>query len=316
MTQPGSGFGMGSPPGGYGGPPGGGYGGPFGPPGGGYGGPPGGYGGGYGPPDGPSILGGGPTPPGAGYRPPKKSGSGAILALVVVAVLLLGGIVTGFVVLLAKRGASIAADPSTLPSKQASVAYKHLPAGCDVVLRANVAQMLTVPSVKTHLQPVLDEIQSGATTDPDAKQLDELFKASGVDAKTDLKDFAACVKGLNGPESQQKFLFVIAGDLRAETLVPAWEKIDRRSREKPVVSRSDGRMVGRARTLDGDSIIAGQASDGAIVFSNDEMLFAGAARSLRPTRASTASPRRRTPRSRWARPWCGTRCPTQGRTPS
>src|SRR5438128_10576521 len=37
-------------------------------------------------------------------------------------------------------------------------------------------------------------------------------------------------------------------------------------------------MVGRMRATDGDSIIAGQASDGAIVFANDEMLFAGAAR--------------------------------------
>jgi hypothetical protein len=267
MTQPGSGFGMGSPPGGYGG----GHGGAF-------GGPPGGYGGGYGPPEGPSIMGGGPMPPGAGYRPPKKSGSGVIVALVVVAVLLLGGIVTLLVVLLAKKGGSIAADPSTLPAKQASVAFKHLPAGCDVVLRANAAQMLTVPAVKTHLLPVLEEMQSGAASDPDSKQIDELFKASGIDAKNDLKDFAACVKGVNGPESQQKFLFVMAGDLRPETVVAAWEKVDRRSIEKPVVSKSDGRMVGRTRSADGESIIGGQAADGAIVFSNDEMLFAGAAK--------------------------------------
>lgn len=37
-------------------------------------------------------------------------------------------------------------------------------------------------------------------------------------------------------------------------------------------------MVGRTRTKEGDAIIAGQAADGAIVFANDESLFAGAAK--------------------------------------
>lgn len=280
MTQPGGGFGLGSPPGGYGGgPPGGGYGGPpagpFGPP---PQGPFGPSGGGYGSPGGPSILGGGgPVPAGGGFRPPKK-GNGGLIALIAVAVLLLGGIVTIMVVLLAKKSGPIAADPSTLPSKQASVAFKHLPSGCDVVMRANVAQMLEVPAVKTHLLPIFEELQTDAATDPDAKSVDDLFKAAGIEPKKDLKDFAVCVKGINGPESQQKFLFVIAGDLRPETIVPAWEKVDRRTADKPTVSKSDGRMVGRARTKEGDAIIAGQAADGAIVFANDESLFAGAAK--------------------------------------
>ncbi len=216
-------------------------------------------------------------PAGGGFRPPKK-GNGGLIALIAVAVLLLGGIVTIMVVLLAKKSGPIAADPSTLPSKQASVAFKHLPSGCDVVMRANVAQMLEVPAVKTHLLPIFEELQTDAATDPDAKSVDDLFKAAGIEPKKDLKDFAVCVKGINGPESQQKFLFVIAGDLRPETIVPAWEKVDRRTADKPTVSKSDGRMVGRARTKEGDAIIAGQAADGAIVFANDESLFAGAAK--------------------------------------
>ena len=32
--------------------------------------------------------------------------------------------------------------------------------------------MLTVPAVKTHLLPVMEEFQNGAASDPDAKQLD------------------------------------------------------------------------------------------------------------------------------------------------
>lgn len=265
MTQPGGGFGLGSPPGGYGGPPQGGYGSP-----GGHGSP-----GGYGSPGGPSILGGGPVPVGGGHRPPKKSGGG-LVALVVVAVLLLGGIVTLMVVLLVKKGGSIAADPSSLPAKQASVAYRHVPPGCDMVVRANVAQLMDVPAVKTHLLPILDELEVSAATDPDARALDELLRSAGIDPKKDLKDFAACIQGVNLPESQQKFLFVLGGDLRPDTLVPAWEKVDRRSADKPVVTKTDGRFVGRARTLDGDMIIAGQGADAAIVFTNDEALFAGA----------------------------------------
>lgn len=275
MTQPGSGFGLGAPPGGYGG---GGYGGGGasggGGSGGGYGGPPPG---GYGPAGGPSILGGGgPAPAGGGYGPPKKKGSGGLVALVVVAVLLLGGIVGLMVFLLASKGGVISADPSSLPAKQASVAYKHVPQGCDVVARANVAQMMDVPAVKTHLLPVLEEMQISAATDPDARAADELLSSAGIDARKDLKDVAVCVKGVGLPESQQRFLFVLGGDLRPETVVAAWEKVSRRKAERPAVTKADGRAVGRARTRDGDTIIAGQAADAAIVLTNDEALFAGA----------------------------------------
>lgn len=285
MTAPG-GFGMGSPPGGYGPPPGGGYG-P----------PPGGFGP-VGAGDGPSIMGGGGPPPtyGGGYRPPPKKSNGGLIAAIVVAVILFGGIVALAVVLLAKKGGPIAADPSTLPPKQASVAYKHLPSGCDVVMRADVGRMLDVPAVKTHLLPIFEELKTDAATDPDAKSVEELFQRSGIDPKADLKDFAVCVKGINGPESQQKFLFVVAGDLRPETIVTAWEAVDRRTADKPIVSKSDGRAVGRSKSKDGDAIIGGQAADGAIVFTNDESLFAGAAKDSAayqteyglPTNAETA----------------------------
>jgi hypothetical protein len=254
MTTPGSGFGLGSPPGGYGGS------------------PPGGYGSS----SGPSILGGGPVPAGGGYRPPRKSGSGGLIALVVVAVVLLGSIVALMVFLITRKGGPIAADPSSLPAKQASVAHKHVPPGCDVVARANVAQMLDVPAVKAHLVPVLDEMQVSAVTDPDARALDALLRASGIDAKRDLKDVAVCMKGAGLPESQQKLLLVIGGDLRPETVVPALEQSERRSADKPVVTKSDGRLVLRMRSSDGDAIIAGQAADAAIVLTNDESLFAGA----------------------------------------
>ncbi|MBK8255345.1 MAG: hypothetical protein IPK82_22140 [Polyangiaceae bacterium] len=277
MTAPGGGFGLGSPPGGYGSPPGG------------YGSTPGGYGNNG--PFGPPILGGGPGPaPGGGYKPPKKKGSGGLIALVVIAVLLLGGIVTLMVFLVAGKGSVIGADPSNLPPKKASVAHVHLPAGCDVVMRASLSQMLEVPAVKQHLVPVLDELQASAVTDADARAVGELLREAGIDAKKDVKDTAVCARGMSLPASQQKFLFVIGGDLRPETLVSAWEKVDSRTKDKPTVSKMDGRLVGRLRTQDGDSLVGGQAADGAILFSNDEGLFAGAAKETNAFQAEYGLP--------------------------
>lgn len=257
MTQPGSGFGSGSSPGGFGGS----------------------SGGGLGPSEMPSILGGGPVPVpvGGGYRSPKKSGGGGLIALIAVAVLLLGGIVAVMVYVLSSKGGSIAADPSSLPPKQASSAYKHLPAGCDVVARANVAQMMELPAVKTHLVPVLDEIQASAASDPATRPLSDFVALTGVETKRDLKDVAVCMKGLSGPASQQKVLFVIGGDLRPETVVPALEKVDLRRRDKVEVAKVDGRLVARSKSGSGEPLIAGQAADGAILLSNDEALFASAA---------------------------------------
>ncbi|MEZ4313183.1 MAG: hypothetical protein R3F14_34625 [Polyangiaceae bacterium] len=262
MTQPGGGFGMGSPPGGYGGS------------GGGYGGSGGSGGGDFGP----SILGGGgPTPAGGGHRPSKKKGSGALIGLIVVAVLLVGAIVGVIVLVMSKKAdGPIAADPSTLPAKQASIAYRHLPGGCDVVARGSLAQMMEVQAVKTHLVPIFDEMQANAAKDPDAKAVDELLAAAGIDAKKDIKDVAVCMKGVSLPKSEQKFLLVLGGDLRPESVVPAWEKVDARTTDKPVVTKTDGRFVGRLREADGETIIVGQGSDAAILVSNEEALFAGA----------------------------------------
>jgi hypothetical protein len=248
MTTPGSGFGLGSPPGGD-----------------------------HGSLGGPSILGGSGPVPAGGRRPSKKRGGGGLAALVVVALLLLGGIVALMVFLLGRKGGSIAADPSTLPPKQASIAYKHLPPGCEVVVRANLAQVLEVPAVKTHLVPVLDEMQTSDPNDPHGRALEELLRSAGIDAKRDVKDVALCLRGTNLPRNQRKMLFVLGGDLRPEALVPALEQGARSATDKPAVTKSDGRLVLRANR-DGQTLVAGQAADAAIVFTNDEALFAAAMR--------------------------------------
>lgn len=260
MTQAGDGFGLGSPPGGYGG-------------GSGRGGAPSGGG----PSEMPSILGGGPVPVGGGYRPPKKRGSGALVALILVGVLALGGIVAVLVYVLTGKGGPIAADPSNLPPKQTSVAHRHLPSGCEVAVRASLAQVLEVPAVKTHLVPVLDEMQATSATDPDAKAIADVVAGAGIDTRRDIKDVALCLKGATGPASQQKIVMVVGGDLRPETLVTAVDRASLRMRERPVVSKIDGRLVARGASSSG-TFLLGQAADGAIVLANDEALFTSATR--------------------------------------
>lgn len=263
MTQPGSGFGSGSPSGGYGGS--------------------------GGSSDGPSILGGGPAPVGGGYRSPKKSGGGGLIALIAVAVLLLGGIVALVVFVLSGKGGAIAADPSSLPPKQASAAHKHLPQGCDLVARANLAQMMEVPAVKAHLVPVLEDMKR-AGSDPGSTQISTLVGVAGIDADRDIKDVAVCAKGLDQPARSQKVALVIGGDLRPETLVPAVEKVELRKRDKAEVSKLNGRLVARTRASDGDTILLGQAADGAIVVANDEALFAAATGDAAPRDSEYALP--------------------------
>lgn len=211
---------------------------------------------------------------GSGYRPPKKS-SGGLIALIGVAVLLLGAIVGVLVFVLSGKGGSIGADPSSLPPKQASAAHRHLPQGCDLVARASLAQMMEVPAVKQHLVPVIEELQRGGA-DPASAQISSVTGAAGIDAQRDIKDVAVCAKGIDKGGRDQKVALVIGGDLRPETLVPAIEKIELRKAEKAQVSKVNGRLVARMRASDGETAILGQAADGAIVVTNDEALFTAA----------------------------------------
>lgn len=277
---PPGGGGYGGPPGGggYGGPPGGGppggggYGGP--PGGGGYGGPPGG---GFGGPQnfGPAVTGYGGAPP-----PPKKGGMGLILGAIGGGLLLLGivGVVLAFFVF---RGSSSAVTISdgkggsvSIPAKVSSRAHAHLPSGCEVLLRYDMAKTSTHPSFKQHLLPAIEDLEKGATTDPDAQKFQEFLRLAGIDAKTDVKELVLCMSGLDGPKSSIKMAFIIGGDLRPEAVVPALQKTD----DVVVTTTADGRKLASSTSSKGDRMLIGQASDGAIIITNDQTYFDGASR--------------------------------------
>lgn len=284
---PGGGWGGGAPPGGYG-PPGGGWGPPGGGPpgGGGYGGPPAGPppGAGWGPPQQPGGFGG---PPG-GFPPappPKKSAAGLVIALVAI-----GGVVAlGFLVSVGyygvrryiERSKAAAAGSATAPAattaalaaKVPSNAHRHLPAGCEMLLRVDVAKALESPAMKKHLLPALDDLEANAGTDPQGRDFKDFFATAGIEPKTDMKEAILCMVGVDKPDDQQTMVMVVGGDLRPEAVVPAFESVES---PKPEVSMFDGRKVATSKDKNGSPIIVGQAADGAIVFASDRAMFEAA----------------------------------------
>jgi hypothetical protein len=275
-----SGFGGGGPPGGYG-PPGapGGYGPPGAP--GGYGPPgaPGGYGppgapGGYGPPGAP----GGYGPPGApgGYGPPpglapspKKGGKGLLIAIIVVAVLLVLG------------GGAFAAFALFGGGKTASVAHAHLPASCQVVVRVDLAGLLQVPAVKTHVTPALD---AEARKSKDADKMRDFFVSARLNPKEDLKEVVVCAGGITNPKPD--VLVVIGGDLVPGKVLDALETHAKKGEFKKPYERDGLRIL---EDKDGDSFIS-QASDGAILIASRQELLAGGAKTADHAKKTYALP--------------------------
>ncbi len=211
-----------------------------------------------------------------GAPPPKKNpalligliGGGALLL-----VLLVGG------VLLLRRGSGATETVSdgkggtvTLPAKSISKAHTHVPPGCDVLMRVDVGQLLALPSVQKHLVPELDAIQQGAT-DPDAKKVQELLTKAGIDPKKDIKDGVMCAVGIDQGDANEKFVFVLGGELRPEALVPALKEVDG---SKVTEISIDGRKAAQGTDKDGSTYIMGQAADAAIVFASDRALYEAA----------------------------------------
>ncbi len=229
---------------------------------------------GFDPTDAPSILGGGPVPLGGGYKSPKKKGSGGAIALIGLAVLIVGAVAAVLVLTLSGKTSSISLDPSNLPPKRSSSAAAHLPSGCDVVMHVNWAKMLELPAVKTHLLPLLEANERSANKN--SKAVAELIQKVGLDRQNDLKDIGACVVGLTAPRSQQKFVIVVGGELRPETLIPALTQVDIRHTTSVDVSKKNGRYLAKLTATDGSVFSMSQAEDGALIIANDDGLFEAA----------------------------------------
>jgi hypothetical protein len=194
---------------------------------------------------------------------------------------LLGGIVLVVALLLFGRsppGDKVADGKGgtvTLPAKVRGQADKHLPSGCEAVVRVDVAKVLEVPSMQRHVVPALDELEAGAPSDPSGKELQEVVRKAGIEPRKDIEEALLCGIDLEKRGSQPRFAMIVGGDLRPETVVPAFEAVEV---PKPESSTFDGRKVATGRDDKGAPLIVGQAADGTVIFANDRVLFEQAAK--------------------------------------
>jgi len=157
----------------------------------------------------------------------------------------------------APAAASVAADPKA--------AYNHLPPDCDVVARIDISKLMSQPAMAKEVTPLLDQIaKKPDAKSPDFKAFQGFLTEAGIDLKSSFKSAALCVRGV---AQQAKFSFVVAGDLKPETIVAAMEKAPVKGK-KPTVVDIDGR-----KAISDAKFTMGQAADGALVFSDDKALF-------------------------------------------
>ncbi len=257
----------GAPPGGYGPPPGsppggappGGYGPP---PGGGFGPGPGGPPGAMPPPGGGAVM---AAPPGAGGAA-KKGGCGGK------GVIIIGVLVVLFGLLACGAGTAAAWYFDLLGGLFGggrSVAYQHLPEGCQVVMNGDIKGLMNTAAVKKHVVPALDK---AVKKDPDSDKLAAFFRSAQLNPKKDLHGVAVCVKNLGG--SEPDVLVIVGGNIGPGKVMSALEKhADADEFNKPTTI--DGMKVIEAKD---EPVLIAQASDGAILFSNQKSLLKNGAK--------------------------------------
>jgi hypothetical protein len=231
-------------------------------------GPPGGMpppGMGY-PPPGPMApqgLGPGGAPPGV-YQAPrpaaKKKGCGpAAIILVVLGVFVALG-VGGLVFYFFGVGGT----------KVKSVAHEHLPEDCDLALRVDLKELMTVGPVKEHVVAAIEDVAK----EDGGGRLAAFLLAARMDPKKDLSEVAACVNGLGG--AKPDYGVVIGGKLLDDNGV-----ITAMDRHDGADEFEDPRKVGKLVVLEEreDHVLVSQAtSDSAWLFASDEELLESVAK--------------------------------------
>lgn len=171
----------------------------------------------------------------------------------------------------AKGDSSAAPSASGAPSSggplpAAGKAASHLPADCDVAMTMNVAKILAHPSFSKSVVPALeDALKKVSTTGDDAAKTDAFLKDTGINAKS-FTDVAMCVKDTGADDPAVSAAF--AGDIKADSIVPAIEKADASVSSK--IKEIDGR-----KAISDTEVTLGQLSDGTIALGTTEELFKG-----------------------------------------
>jgi hypothetical protein len=164
--------------------------------------------------------------------------------------------------------ASASGSPSSPsgPLPAAGRAASHLPGDCDVAMTMNVSKILAHPAFAKSVVPALeDALKKVSTSGSDASKADAFLKDTGIGAKS-ITDVAMCVKDTGG--SDPEVSAALAGDIKADSVVPAIEKADASVSSK--IKDIDGR-----KAIVDDEITLGQLADGSIALGTTETLFKG-----------------------------------------
>ncbi|MBL8742550.1 MAG: hypothetical protein JNK04_15690 [Myxococcales bacterium] len=150
------------------------------------------------------------------------------------------------------------------PLPAAGKSASHLPGDCDVAMTMNIAKILAHPSFSKNVVPAMEEaLKKVSTSGNDAAKADAFLKDTGIGAKS-FTDVAVCVKDTGG--SDPEVSAAIAGDIKADSVVPAIEKADASVSSK--IKDVDGR-----KAIVDTEITLGQLSDGSIALGTTEALF-------------------------------------------
>lgn len=196
-----------------------------------------------------------PTPPTRGLRP-------WVVALVITGVLAVGGSIAAIVVKgNEKRG--VTHQEEKLAAQVSSKAIDHLPRGCDVAIRVDVAKILALKPAEERLAPVLNDVAMG--TGAPSPKTRELLRAAGVDVRKDVTELGVCASALGEGIRGQRLTIVIAGMLRPGAALRAIAPND-----KQELPDHKGHKVVKTLGASKQPLFVGQADDGAIVITNDE----------------------------------------------
>jgi hypothetical protein len=163
---------------------------------------------------------------------------------------------------LAKRSAERGAAVEAWSRSSAS---SHLPAGCDVAARVDIAALQSDPAIARQLASLLSG-EGARWAGIETAGAERALRRAGIDPGADLDDAVVCVvaPSLVAPAAM---LVVVGGRIRRDALVPALADLG-----APTSAPIAGRRVVR-RKDGGGEVIVGQADDGAIVLATTEALF-------------------------------------------
>ncbi len=187
--------------------------------------------------------------------PPKKGGSGALIAVfAVLGLLVLGGLGVGAYLLF---GGGTHYD---------SVAHEHLPKDCEAVIRIDIEGLTKVPAIKEHVIPAIDE---KAKESEDASKMARFLLTAELNPKKDLSELVICVTNIDPSGDEPDVIAVVGGHLLENGIIDAIAKHGKKDKFKKPVEEDGLKII---ETKD-EPVFVTQAGDAALVISNRKKLL-------------------------------------------